>query len=163
MSIKLEDYVDVEAKLLELGCHQAKSLVLLPQNFHSAINVGDFRQMSEAATVKKLLRAAGLELAELVDRAQRPPNIHNNAADWVAPILFVSSALWVQNPAVVSVALSVIANYLTDSFKGVNGKTIKLDFVVEKTKTRRCTKISYEGDVSGIAALEDILRKTIDE
>jgi hypothetical protein len=163
MSIKFEDYVDVQAKLLELGCHPATGLAMLPENFQSVVKIDDFRQRSEAATVKKLFRAAGLELTELVDRAQRPPYIQNNAADWVAPILFVSSALWSQNPKIVSVSLSVIANYVTDLFKGVHAKTIKLDFVVEKTKTRKCTRISYEGDASGIAALEGILRKVVDE
>jgi hypothetical protein len=163
MGINIEDYVDVEQKLSELGCRPALGLAMLPQNFQSAGKIADFRQMSEAATVKKMFRAAGLELTELVDRPQRPPYIHNNYADWVAPTLFLSSALCSQNPNAISVALSIIANYLTDLFKGVKTPTVKLEFVVEKTKSRKCMMVKYEGDVTGIASLEGVLRKVVDD
>jgi len=163
MRIKFEEYVDVEAKLLELGCHPAIGLAVLPENFQSVAKIEDFRQHSETATVKKLLRAAGLELTDPVDRAQRPPYVQNNAADWVGPTLFVSSALWLQNPQVISIALGVIANYLTDIFRGTDTKTVKLNVVVQKSNARKYTRISYEGGASGIAALEKVLRKAIDE
>ena len=163
MGTKVEDYVDVEKRLGELGCRPALGLAMLPENFRSAGKIADFRQMSKASTVKKLFRAAGLELTDLVDRPQRPPYIHNNYADWVAPTLFLSSALWSQNPNAVSVALSIIANYLTDLFKGIQSPTVKLEFVVEKTKSRKCMMVKYEGDVAGIASLESVLRKVVDD
>jgi len=163
MSLKIEDYIDVEPKLLKLGCHRTNGLALLPQNFQSADEIADFRQMSEAATVKKLFRAAGLELPDLFDRSQRLPYIHNNYAQWVAPTIFLCSALWSQNPNAISVALSVIANHLTDLFKGIHTPSVKLEFVVEKTKSRKCTIVKYEGDVAGIASLESVLRKVADD
>lgn len=163
MSIKREDYIDVGTKLQELSCPQVVGFALLPENFQSVNTIEEFRQTSEAATVKKLLKAAGVEVIELFNRAQRPRYIHNNAADWVAPTLFISSALWSQNSQAVSIALSVIANYLTDLFKGVDTATVKLDVVMEKTKTHKYMKISYEGNVAGITALEAVLKEVVDE
>jgi hypothetical protein len=163
MGIKVEDYVDVEKKLGELGCRPALGLAVLPENFKAANKIADFRQMSEASSVIKLFRAAGLEFTDLIDRPQRPPYIHNNYADWVAPALFLSSALWSQNPNAISVALSIIANYLTDLFKGIQNPTVKLEFVVEKTKSRKCIMVKYEGDVTSITSLESVLRKVVDD
>ena len=159
MSIEIEDAGDVRSKLDELGCNSPTGLCLLPTNLFSASSIADLRQYSESATVKTLFRSVALECEDVLDRSRRPPYIQNNYSDWVGPALLVSSALWSQNPLAVSVALSVIGNYLTDFFRGVPQPRVRLDFVVERTKTRTCKKLSYEGDIGGLAALEHVIRE----
>lgn len=68
--------------------------------------------------------------------------------------------MFVNNQEVVSVALNVLSNYITDFFKGVTGtKIVKLDIIVEKNGDTTCKKISYEGDAEGIKSLVDVVRK----
>ena len=164
MKTTITEYLNVGQKIADLGCQFPTGLALLPANFESAMSSADFRQVSKAATVKTLFRNAGLPHGDITDKGQRPPYIHNNSFEWVAPTVFVSAALFSENPNYVSIALSVIANYATDFFKGMTGtKTVKLEIVVEQTKARTCKKLSYEGDVDGLQALPEIIRGLSDE
>jgi len=164
MTTTVSDYVSVSEKIAELGCRDPAGLALLPANFESASSISEFRQVSEAATVKTLFKGAGIPHGDIVRKDQRPPYVQNNAFEWVAPTLFISAAFYSQNQHYVSVALSVIANYATDFFKGMTAKNqVKLDVVVERTKTKTCKKISYQGDVEGLKALPDLIREVADE
>jgi hypothetical protein len=157
-------FPSVSARLAELGCPFPDGLALLPTNFETASSPADFLQVSEAATVKTLFRIANLPQSDLVPKAQRPPYIQNNSFEWVAPTIFVSAALLTDHANYVSVALSVIANYATDFFKGMSGKkTVKLEVVVEQTKTRICKRLVYEGDVDGLKEIPKIVREMGDE
>ena len=118
MSIAVTDYLDIQMRLSEFGLPNATGLTLLPTNLASAPNAEDLLQASEAATVRSLFRSAGLGFTELPDRTHGIRYIQNNAADWVGPTIFVAGSLWSQNPLAISVALSVVSNYLTDLFKG---------------------------------------------
>jgi hypothetical protein len=152
--VNVSDYVDVSTKLTDLGCNHPTGFALLPSNFESAGSIDEFRQASEAATVKTLFRAAGIPHSDIVDKSKRPPYIHNNAIEWIAPTLFVSASLLSNNPELVSGALGVISTYVADFLKGATGKNlVKLNVVVEKTKTRTCKEISYEGDAEGLRNL----------
>jgi hypothetical protein len=162
MSIRIDEYVNVEERLSELGCTAGNGLMMLPTNFDSAGTVEEFLQHSEAATVKSLLRSAGVMLTEIVGNDGRPRYIQNNSADWVGPIIFISSAFWSQNSQAISIALSVISNYLTDFFKGNKTGTAKLDIVIEKMPTRTYKRVIYEGDVAGLSAIENVLRDVAD-
>ena len=60
----------------------------------------------------------------------------------MAPILFVSAALFSQNPDLVSLALNVIGNYATEFFRGERGEhEVRLDVVVEKKRNETYKKI----------------------
>ena len=43
------------------------------------------------------------------------------------------------------------------------GKKVKLGIVVERKADRECKKISYEGDVAGLATLPEIIQSVGDE
>ncbi len=164
MSTKITDYANVEQRIKELDCIYPDGFALLPVNFESASSITDFRTVAEAATVKTLLRSAGLPHDDIVERAARPPYISNHSYDWVAPTLFISAALLSQSPHLVSVALSAIANYLTDFFKGDTAeKSIKMNIVIERAINHSCKKVSYEGPPEGLKELAEIIRSTSDE
>ncbi|HMS26196.1 MAG TPA: hypothetical protein PKC80_02330 [Burkholderiaceae bacterium] len=165
MTISVSDYPSVADRIATLGCDFPESgVALLPLNFESATSITEFRQASEASTVRTLLRSAGLSYAEIVQRDKRPPYVHNNAFEWIAPTMFISAGVLSQNPNVASVALSVLANYVTDFFKG-RGKVaaVKLDVVVETTKTKTSKRISYEGSPEGLRELAEVIREIANE
>ena len=82
----------------------------------------------------------------------------------MAPILFVSAALFSQNPDLVSLALNVIGNYATEFFRGERGEhEVRLDVVVEKKRNETYKKISYRGPVAGLNQIVKAIRETVDE
>lgn len=163
MTTNVSDYISVSQKLVELGCQPPQRIALLPINFISASTIADFRQIVEVATVKKLFRSVNLPCDEVINKDQRPPYIQNNAFEWIAPIIFVSGSCYSQNPDCISVALGIISNYLTDFFKGRGANAaVKIDIIIEETKTTKCKKVSYEGDISGLQSLEKIVRELQD-
>jgi hypothetical protein len=164
MTTTVSEYIDVRGKLRDLGCLDPHGFSLLPVNFESATSIAEFRQVSEAATVKTLLRLANLPQSEIVAQEQRPPYIQNNALEWIVPTLFITAGLVSEHPEMVSVALSVIANYAADFFKGLGGeKSIKLDIVVERSSSKRSRKISYQGSPDGLKDLAAIIEAAKDE
>lgn len=164
MSTSISDYINIHKRIVDLGCIQPTGLALLPANFESASSIADFRQVSEAATVRTLLRGSNVPLDEIVSEAQKPPYIQNNSFEWVAPTLFVSASVLSQNPNYVSVALSVIANYVTEFFKGMSGEDeVKMEIVVERTKSKTYKKVTYKGPPEGLKELQSVIRAVSDE
>lgn len=164
MTTTIADYPNVAERLTNLGCDYPEGLALLPTNFESATSIGEFKQVSEAATVRTLLRNASIPYGELFDKSTKPPYVQNNSFEWIAPTIFVSAGLISGSANYVSIALSVISNYATDFFKGISGdKSIKLEIVVEKTKSKACKKITYQGGVDGLKDLPEIIREIADE
>jgi hypothetical protein len=154
----------VNERLSTLGCNSTSDFAILPLNFENVTNIDEFRHASEAATVRTLFRNGSIPLTEIIPSDKKPAYVQNNAFEWLAPTLFVSSALISSNPNLIAIALGVIANYATDFFKGFTGKPeVKIEIVVEKTKTRTCKKISYQGTPEGLANLSDVIKGASNE
>lgn len=162
MSITVTDYVDVPAKIGELGCVMPDSgLTLLPLNFDAAASISDLRHASETSTIRKLMQQEKLPLQDIVERGQRPPYIKNKSSDLVLPTLFLSAAFISQNPALVSIALNVISNYVYDRFRSMKpGRTVKCEIVVED-RTGKYRRIAYEGTEEGLAVLPQSIREAL--
>lgn len=164
MSITVNDALSVKSRAVELSCVIPQNMAMLPSNFETAVSRSEFLLPSEAATVRSMFRSNKISLDELTTPEERPSYIQNNGFEWAAPIIFIGYSLMSENQAVVSIALSVIANYVTDFLKGAPGsKTVKLDFVVEKSDGYSCKSIHYEGDIEGIRGLYDVIRKISNE
>ena len=160
MTIELFDFADVEERARTLGCQIPAGIALLPRNFEQAESKDDFLHESSAPTIRILFRSNGIEETPLEGEGERFPQISEKAfREWLGPTLFCGAALLSQNPEIISVALGVISNYLTDWFKGIPGeKNAKLNIVVE-TRKRTCKRIHYEGPVSGLQELPKIVRE----
>jgi hypothetical protein len=164
MAVTITDFLDVNKKAIDLGFNPPVGLAILPEYFESAAKIADLRHRSEAATVKVLFRTHGLSLDEFVPASSTIPYIQNNNFDWIGPTIFISGALLSENPMAISLALSVLANYATDFFKGISGrKNIKLNIVVERRGKKSYRKIKYEGDVAGLTELSRIIQEASDE
>lgn len=158
------NYIRVDERIDALGCTFPAGIAILPENFETAAARSDFIQRSEAATLKALFRNNEVPFSEILPSAEKSAYSQYNNLDWIAPAIFVSGSLLSQNPMAVSLALSVIGNYLTDFFRGIPGrKGVKIDIVIERRRDRSCKKITYEGDVQGLTRLVDIMRQISDE
>ena len=87
--------------------------------------------------------------------------VEQRSGDWFGPLLFISSSALLQNPELVSIMCGVIANYVTDFFKGSYKPNIRLKVIHKETKTSKLTEISYEGGLEGLDKLEESINKIV--
>lgn len=87
--------------------------------------------------------------------------VEQRSGDWFGPLLFISSSALLQNPELVSIMCGVIANYVTDFFKGSDKPNIRLKVIHKETKTSKLTEISYEGGLEGLDKLEESINKIV--
>jgi hypothetical protein len=164
MTTTISSYIDVREKLKELNCTSPTGIALLPSNFETANSIPEFLQQSESATVRTLFRTSNITLDEITSKELQGAYIQNNSFEWIAPTIFVSASLISQSPNLISIALSVLANYVTDIFQTKEEDTaVKLEIVVETTKTKTYKKISYNGPVDGLKDLPDAIKAASDE
>ena len=160
MEIEVSDYVNVEERSRFLGCNVPTSLAFLPRNFEKAESKKNLLHESSVATIRILFRKNKITETPLELEGEKFPQISEKGfVEWVGPIIFVSFAALSQDPNILSLALGVISNYLTDFFKGIPGiRNARLDIVVE-TKEKTYKKIHYEGPVSGLEKLPEVVNK----
>jgi len=160
MSVEVSEFINVRRKLNELGAeYPTDGIALLPLNISTADSIGDLKQSSEAATIRKLLRQADIPVKDILSKEKRPPYVKNKSNDWVSPIIFVSATVWNNNPDLVSVALNIVSSYIYDAFKGVTGsRTAKLSVVVEDPDGKS-TRIDYEGPSEAVKGLAKVVRE----
>jgi len=162
MSIQQYDYVDVEKKAQILGCNIPTDLALLPRNFEDAEFKDDLVHEDSVPTVRILFRQNGITETSIERDGEKYPQISEKAFEgWIGPTIFVSFALLNQNPHILSVALGVISNYLTDIFRGIpqHQNKASLNIVVQTTKKKTYKRIHYEGPISGMEQIPNIIRE----
>ncbi len=165
MSVKVYEYIDVTSRSLELGCNVPVGFAILPKNFAMARSKNELVHHSATFALRKLWQEIGLSETPIEQAAENFPVVQEKSYEWVGPILFFSASFISDNQYLISIALGVISNYLTDMFKGnLKQKTMKLTIVVENKKRGKSTSIQYEGTVQdfknvGIAQLVQEVQK----
>ena len=166
MKTNISDYIHVFDKLDEIGCSYPEGIAILPVNFETATPTTTIEQSMGTLAIGKLFRMNDVPCSEIRRENEKPSYIGYRSVDWVLPTLFFSAAIVSENPALVSVSLGVIANFLTDALKKtVRKQTGKLDIVIEKEKNKSKTfkKISYEGPIDEMSKLDEIVKKVLNE
>ena len=158
--IKISDYVDVKKRAKELGYNKPISFALLPRNFETAKSKSELVHESTTPTIRTLWRQNNIVETRLEEEGEKLPYAQEKAFVWVGPTIFISIALFSQNPLIISVALNVISNYLTDWFKGIpkDSRKAKLS-IVRETKNGDYEKVEYEGPPEGIKELPKIIQE----
>lgn len=142
--IEVSDYIDVSRKLEELGCSQPEGIGILPDQFDSLTPEGTFAPLRRAFDVKHLLEDKQIPVSIIGKEGQDVLSTHIASSEWftgVGPTFLISAALLAENPHIISLALNVLANYLTEIFKGAREGNASLEIVVEKDGPRVYKKI----------------------
>jgi hypothetical protein len=156
----VEDCVPVRAKAQELGLCLLGEMSVLPRGFETAMDIDDLVHESQLVPLVKLWRQRGVDVLVVGPQVGR---IQENAATWIVPTLFVASSLMLNNPTLVTIALGVVANYVTDFLKGTAGLAkVKASVVLER-EDGTCKKVSYEGPVQGLRKMELLVKETFRE
>jgi len=162
MSITVEDYVRVDQRTKELGCSFPGGLAVVPVNFETAENRAGLHNASHTETVIKFFNAEGVTVDSFIPREERLPYVVNKHFQWLGPTLFIPIALLNENPQIVSLAIGVLSNCITDFFKGIpkRQRSVALSVIVETEGNRAYKKITYEGDIEGLTSLPKIIRES---
>jgi hypothetical protein len=154
-SITYGEFPSVADRCDVLGVRRPTGLTMLPRNFATADAGDELLAEASDAAVRTLWRQADVEEDRLDSPGAPFPRISEHHADWIGPTVLLSSALLSESPALVSVALGVIANYVTDLFKGVPGRhAARLQVVVERS-SGACVSVTYNGPATEIGAILD--------
>lgn len=89
--------------------------------------------------------------------------VEQRSNEWFTPLLFVSSAAMSLTPELTSILCGLIANYVTDFFKGQSTPDVRINVIYKETKNSKLTKISYEGDLEGLDKLKDSIDKVFNQ
>lgn len=157
--LKIRDYLDVKKKAQEIGCNVPETLAIIPRNFENARTKEDLVHESSALTVRKLWQQNNIIETPLEKPGERFLLVAEHGLEWIGPTIFVAAMLLSQNPSLVTIALNVISNYLTDWFRGVvkERQKVKINFIVE-TKNGDCKKLEYEGELEGLKSLPEVIK-----
>jgi hypothetical protein len=144
MEVQVSDYIDVEKKALELGYAAPTGLTILPKNFATAASANELIHEGTTATVRTLLRQAGIQETRLEKEGEKFPSTRQEFWEWIGPIIFVSQ--WMLTNAVLPITLGVISSYIYDITKGHHHDAeVTVDYVVETTeKTKHGEKRTYK-------------------
>jgi len=149
--------IDIDQKLNELNISLSGGLTFMPEHIEKIKSRDDLVFAESLTQLRKLFKANGVEFATLGFDDSRFRA--RKSAELFLPGLFISLSLLSENPTVISVALSVLANYVTEFFKGkVGAKNASIEIYIEKTNEKKVTQISYNGDAEGIKNLENIIK-----
>lgn len=153
----INDYINLNDKVNELDCFLTNDICFLPENLEETKSKSEFIYTDNTLTVKKLFNKNNL-LSDTLEKENL--NLRQRRSiDWYAPTIYIGFSLLTQNPTLVSIALNVLSNYITDFFKGTFGeKKVKLDVVVEVTPKKTYKRISYEGNADGLKNLDKIIK-----
>ena len=167
--IEVSDYIDVSSKLKELGCSPPEGIGILPERFDACTFTDKPSLLRRTRTVVRLFEDNNIPVS-IIEKEGQPAEYttHTASSEWftgIGPTLLISAAFLAGNPHIVSLALNVLANYVTDLFKGAKGGNAVLEIVTEKvekdgSKTYRKVRCPAAPEV--LKELPEIVNKIFD-
>lgn len=157
MDYKIENCNLILDTFENLNCEIPETFAFFPENFNSAKNENDFIFPDSLSDLNKIFRVNQIPIFKLTPGI--PKYRSRKSADLIAPTLFISFSLLSDNSILISLALNVLSNYITDFFKGtLKNRKVKFEIIVETKKRKEFSKISYDGDIEGLKDLEGIIK-----
>jgi hypothetical protein len=164
INVSVKAYCDVREQAKKLGFGPISELAILPRNYEQETGDSKLAHESESSTIRKLFKTAGLDIQQIEKPEAKLPSIVEKSSDWIAPTIYFGATFLSQNSYAVQIALNVLASYIFEFLHGkLPSNRVKLRFVVESSKSRKCSLLEYEGPVSGINVLADAIRKIHDD
>jgi hypothetical protein len=171
MEVQITDYMDVQKRAVELSCNVPTGLAILPRNFETAESKEELFHEDATIDIRNLWRQNQVVETRLEGEGRKFPSIQEKSFEWIGPTIFISASLLSQNSTLVNVALSVLANYVTDFFKGHLGEhTVSVNLVLEEVKKhgedeeRNYKQVNLTGTAGDLNKLNiDNIKKLVEE
>jgi hypothetical protein len=158
MKIEVDEGYDVAERAESLGVQVPKGLAILPRNFAVARTKQELVYDPHVSTLRKLWREAGLQETGIELGHDRFPRAFERSADWIGPTVFIASLLVTQNPYAVQIALGIVQEFASDLLRRrPRSATVKLEVIVETKQGRQTKRVRYEGDVTGLTKLVEVV------
>ncbi len=157
------DMESIAPRFAELGLSEPRGLCILPINFFGADGQTDLYLHPQMPDFKVLLRQAGVPLDNIVPDGVKIPYRNDHDSTLVVPTLFLGAAYLSGNANLLNVALGVVANYVTDYFRGQGGvKRVECTVLIEKTEKKTVKRIEYSGSPDEFAKLIEAIKTTLE-
>ena len=180
MLVQTRDSVDIAARAREFGCRVPIGIALLPGNFSTAADMGEFCYHAATLHVRAAWQDVGLEdegpdawdtpgengtggdMTQLssigiVSQAVEADADCNSAS--VPLVVFFGPGLLAGPPWRLVVALGMVSSVLASQARRASQRGVRLDIVVERPRDHGCARIEYQGDAFGIVALAREVRR----
>lgn len=153
---------NVSIRLQELGLNAPTGICILPSNYINAASSNDLFVPQTAPDLRVLLRKAGVNLTKIEPDGVKVPYRDDRDRTLILPMLFFAASYFTQDPNQLNVALGVVANFVTDFFRGMIGThRVNCSVVVEKTDKKTTKMIHYNGPPEEFGKLIDCIKKTL--
>ena len=153
-NVSTEKY-DLIKSLLAKDFSLTSGIIVLPENFETAVNEEDYRFSSSTETFVKLAKLNKLPIY-VIETQQEIHLIENHSFEWVFPTLFISSLYLTQNPLAISIAINMISTYLLKLFHQDKTRKVKLNIFYEDNGAKITKKIEYEGSIDGLGKVTEL-------
>lgn len=132
-------------------------IAFLPENFYETSDKQELIYPDSTSDLIKVFRENKIP-SNLISESKGKYRIRKDAT-WIGPTILVSATLLYENHTLLTLALNVLSNYLTDLFKGSFGRRkAKFEIIIETKKNMKYKKISYEGNPEGIKDLIKVIK-----
>jgi len=149
LSVQTRDFVDLAARSRDLGCRVPVGIALLPGNFATAANPGEFCFHAATTHIRSAWQSVGLE-----DEGPLGTSPKSVAGDEQVPLaVFFGADLLAGPPWRLAVALGMVSRALSLHPSCASPWEVRFDVVVERPNAHGYACIEYQGDVFGIVAL----------
>jgi hypothetical protein len=159
-AIVIEDD-DAAARFEQLGL-EVPALAILPRNFASATEPGQFVFEATTSTIRTLGRRVGLTLAVPGPTAYR--GIHEKDHDVVAPVVQFAHAFLIEGGAVLVVEfLKELSRHVASRWGQKAARERHAVFEIVVTRGKRARRVTYNGPLEGLPSIVDVASRAFDE
>jgi len=144
MSVKV---AEVEILDIENG---KSGLIILPENYLEKVN---HRYHSSSLSFYKYAK----EQLDIDFFDEPEALLEQRSGEWFGPVILITSMAYSSNPEIIAITCGVIANYVTDFFRGKKPTEIKVKVICKETSSTKYTEIEYNGNVEGLGEIKEVL------
>jgi hypothetical protein len=163
MQVQTKNYIDVATRSRELGHRVPVGIALLPGNFSTAADAGEFCFHEVTPHVRSAWQSAGLddegpEVRDSVEPGTRDLGL-GTSSEPVPLVVFFGADLLAGPPWRLPVALGMVSSVLASHVRRASPRDVRLNVVVERPGERGCACVEYQGDAFGIVSLAREVRR----
>ncbi len=155
MELKIEDAPELNDKL-----ENSDSIIILPDNILRNDKHEEYFYSSTLPTIRKIISSKEIPF-KIYNKETDPILIEQRGLEFFLPIFFIGSLFYSQNQAAISLALSMIANYLTEIFKGQKEPKVNLNIYLRDDVKKITKRVKYKGPPEGLKDVDKIVKNTM--